>query len=228
MGSACSQAQPSSGLSSQWALERGTSSYQTAPNACSPNLRGLANQPRDQRPAMSRPRAPGACSKVNTRAVQAGEQGSFSVSASETPCVHYSKQAPAHEALLARLQTDGAAGCSVAPGSEHGKGSASLRLGGVPVLLGAQVWSGLALCGSTSRLPASGVSAGEGNVSFHRICPCLHSLSPWAAWERGGLCRPQRPPRFWSWQHQANVLIIKGIRALHGSRLSTASSSHLE
>lgn len=162
----------SNGESCRWALPASQPSLhldivgfgtgdQFIPNACSPNLRGLANQPRDQRAAMSRPRAPSACSKVNTRAMRAGEQGSSFVFASETPCVHYSKQAPARGPSR-RIANRWDHGCSVALGRARAWEAPSQPVSGQRSCASrAQVWSGLSFSGSTSGLPVSGIPQGR-------------------------------------------------------------------
>lgn len=134
-------------------------------------------------------------SKHTSRAGRgAGEPGSSLVFASETPCVHYSKQAPARGPSR-RIANRWGLGCSVALGRARawevlsqpvsGQRSCASRSTGLAraLILREHEW---ASCVRSVR--------GEGNVSFHHICPCLQSLRPLAAWERGGLCQPQRPP----------------------------------
>lgn len=72
--------------------------------------------------------------------------------------MHYFKQAPAHEALLTRLKTDGASGCSVAPETNMGSAKPSRVQATLGFFLKDK--SGQAsFLGSPSLLPASGVSA---------------------------------------------------------------------
>lgn len=207
LGSACSQAGLHLDLVRSGLWNGGT--VQTSrPRMLSAQTHGDSQIKRAE---MSRPRAPRAGSKVNTRAGPAGEPGASCVFASETPCVLYAEQAPAHEALRARLQTDGAAavGSSGASRAEF--------------LCFSELRPGRGSWGSRSRPPGSGVSAGK-EVSpftaFARVCIRLApgQLGRERVGPASGPLLPElaaagwRPHWKWDW-------------ALRGSWLSTGSSS---
>lgn len=149
---------------------------------------GLAKPPGAEKLAVLSPNSQSLLQDKHLTLCQRGPRGPFFFFALETPCVRYFKQAPAHEALLTRLKTDGASGCSVAPETNMGSAKPSRVQATLGFFLKDKSGQASHSWAARACFLHQVCQPGEGSISFHCLCPRLHLLNPLAAREKGGLC----------------------------------------